>query len=191
MMLHTWCRVMMKRRAVDSPHKRSTCCLVVFPVNALLGAHSCSLLRQPHWHYGYVGADWPANITACAGSAQSPINIPGHTAFSLVSAGAESRFDYGTLASDGSNIAVTNNGHTVVVTLPSTFRPVNATVAAVGAHRHHPRVSSAALRCCCCCCCCYCLAAVAKTHIPLHPHIHPSTLLALHARTQAPWRPPS
>lgn len=34
-----------------------------------------------------------------------------------------SRFSYGQLSSNGSNINIKNNGHTVVVNLPPTYKP--------------------------------------------------------------------
>lgn len=86
---------------------------------------------QPHYHYGYTGLDWPEEYATCGGAAQSPINVPAHTAFDLVPAGQESRFGYGKLLSDGSNIKLLNNGHTVQVVLPTSFAP-NVTVAALG-----------------------------------------------------------
>lgn len=44
-----------------------------------------------------------------------------------------SRFNYGQLSSTGSNIKIDNNGHTVVVTLPSTYKP-DASVLYKGKH---------------------------------------------------------
>lgn len=69
----------------------------------------------PHYAYGYVGLDWPEEYATCSGARQSPIMVPGHTAFLKIADGEETRFSYGQLPSNGSNIKVVNNGHTVQV----------------------------------------------------------------------------
>ncbi|KAF6259944.1 alpha carbonic anhydrase [Scenedesmus sp. NREL 46B-D3] len=85
----------------------------------------------PHYSYGYVGLDWPHEYPTCTGALQSPIHIPGHTSFQAVVPGEHSIFDYGLLASNGSNVKVVNNGHTVQVVFPAEYVH-NASVVAKG-----------------------------------------------------------
>lgn len=107
---------------------------VLFAVFAyhLPGAAPCVTLygarhEVPHYAYGYIGLDWPEEYRTCTGARQSPIHIPGHTGFNKVADSDATYMGYGQLASNGSNIKVVNNGHTVQVVFPAGYAP-NASV---------------------------------------------------------------
>jgi hypothetical protein len=63
--------------------------------------------------------DWPNAFPTCGGRKQSPLLLPvsGAGAAALSAPEAKSTFSYGTL----SNAKITNNGHTLLVSLPPGF----------------------------------------------------------------------
>lgn len=83
-----------------------------------------------HWSYEYAGADWVGkdskgdSWSCLTGSKQSPINIVSSNS-PRVSPGHQTKIDLGTLTSNGSNVEVINNGHTVQVEwVDSKFTPL-------------------------------------------------------------------
>ncbi|WIA22790.1 hypothetical protein OEZ86_009742 [Tetradesmus obliquus] len=68
----------------------------------------------------YNGLDWPGSFEACRGAKQSPILLPatGAKGKALRTAAAKSSFRYGSLT----NPNVVNNGHTLMVALPTDFQ---------------------------------------------------------------------
>ena len=86
--------------------------------------------QAPHWNYLYAGRDWTAleDYPGCRGLQQSPINVPSKTALARVPAAERSMFEFGTVAGAWANNSLTNNGHTVQLSLPAELSPPNASV---------------------------------------------------------------
>lgn len=84
-----------------------------------------------HWGYEFQGENW-AGFDAfgkewlCGmGSSQAPINIPTATSTSpRVAQDANSLFTFGSFKSNGSNLVVLNNGHTIQVEFRSEHMPM-------------------------------------------------------------------
>jgi carbonic anhydrase len=78
--------------------------------------------------------DWPNTFDGCRGNKQSPVLLPasGAAAKALGQPDAKSSFSYGTLSS----AKITNNGHTLQVSLPADFKS-DVKIPIKGEQRHN------------------------------------------------------
>uniref|UniRef100_A0A7S0R8K9 carbonic anhydrase n=2 Tax=Chlamydomonas leiostraca TaxID=1034604 RepID=A0A7S0R8K9_9CHLO len=93
------------------------------------------------WDYDFAGLDWHGKAAdgspwVChSGGQQSPLNIPPASALPRLPAEAVAQLDLGVLLSNGTNIQVINNGHTIQVESSGWRGVSNITVAVPGGYQ--------------------------------------------------------
>ncbi|KAG2497147.1 hypothetical protein HYH03_004738 [Edaphochlamys debaryana] len=111
----------------------STACIFKYGSNPEGLEHS-GYITAP-WGYGMGGLDWEgvdkANLPwdCKSGTRQSPIHLHPERAYAPVPEAARSLFDVGVVTSNGSNVQVINNGHTIQLEWADPAWAPNLTVA--------------------------------------------------------------
>lgn len=126
------------------------------------------------WDYSSSGADWNGTDAegqpwlCLTGYSQSPINIATYQGLPAISSANAAAFDLGVLTSNGSNVAVINNGHTVQLQWEDQGWAPSLTFAVPGPSSRLPdglSLSSSGAR-------------VSATPRQLHVHVHSEHLAA-------------